>query len=246
MGNGLLEIVNVSVSAGGQPVLHGIDLTIPPGEMHVLLGPNGSGKSSLLGAIMGLPAFEVTAGEIRFDGTRIERLAPDARAALGLGMAFQRPPSLDGVTLEAFSAALHANGALAKEAEALDMAGFMGREINVGFSGGEIKRWEILKLFLQNPRFMMFDEPESGVDLEHIAAIGGAIDRLMNTPGPEGVARSALVITHTGFILDHIQANQAHMMIDGKIVYSGEAVPLFAHIKQSGYTVPAGEAGKGA
>jgi len=238
--NEILTLKGVSVTAGGQQVLRDIDLTIREGELHVLLGPNGSGKSSLLGAIMGLPAYTVTAGEIRFGGTRIDGLSPDKRAALGLGMAFQRPPSLNGVTLRAFSDALRANGTFAREAAALDLSGFGEREINVGFSGGEIKRWEILKLFLQDARFMMFDEPESGVDLEHISAVGGAIGRLVTTTDDDDTPRSGLVITHTGFILDHIHADRAHMMIGGRIVHSGEALPLFSHIKQSGYTVPAG------
>lgn len=111
--------------------------------------------------------------------------------------------------------------------------------MNVGFSGGEIKRWEILKLFLQRPRLCLFDEPESGVDLEHIAAVGAAIERLLARGGPIEERRSALVITHTGFILDYIEADMGHMLVDGRFVCSGEPRRLFEHIKRHGYTAPA-------
>jgi Fe-S cluster assembly ATP-binding protein len=119
----------------------------------------------------------------------------------------------------------------------LDFGGLLDRDINVGFSGGEIKRWEILKLYLQHPAVCLFDEPESGVDLEHIAAVGAAIDRLLQRAG--GLRRSALVITHTGFVLDYLNAHVGHMMVDGRLVYSGNPYHLFGHIKQQGYTAPA-------
>ncbi|MFE3837407.1 ABC transporter ATP-binding protein [Pseudogemmobacter sonorensis] len=233
-----LEIRNLDVSAGETQILSGIDLTIGPGELHVLFGPNGSGKSSLLAAIMGLPPFRVTGGEILFRGQRIDMLAVDARARLGIGMAFQRPPALDGVTVSGLSEALGAGDRLAAEAAALDLERFTGRGINQGFSGGEIKRWEILKLFLQRPDLLLFDEPESGVDLEHIAAVGSAIDRLMQ--GPKG-RRSGLVITHTGFILDHLTADVGHIMSGGRIVHSGDPRELFQHIRNHGYRAPAAQ-----
>ncbi len=232
----ILEIRNLSVAAAEAEILTGIDLTVREGELHVLFGPNGSGKSSLLAAIMGLPPFQVTAGEILFRGQRIDTLPVDARARLGIGMAFQRPPALDGVTVSGLSDALGAGERLQAEAAALDLAGFVGRGINQGFSGGEIKRWEILKLFLQQPDLLLFDEPESGVDLEHIAAVGLAIDRLMQ--GPKG-RRTGLVITHTGFILDHLTADVGHIMAGGRIVHSGNPKALFQHIRNHGYRAPA-------
>jgi Fe-S cluster assembly ATP-binding protein len=234
----LLDIRGVDVATGDRTVLHGIDLTVAAGESHVLFGPNGSGKSSLLAAIMGLQPFRVTRGEILFKGRRIDRLPIDERAGLGLGMAFQRPPGLEGVTVGAFSEAIGSTDALEREAPALDFGGFSGRDINVGFSGGEIKRWEILKLFLRRPQLALFDEPESGVDLEHIAAVGSGINRLLETIGPGEAPRAALVITHTGFILDYIKADRGHMLVDGRIIFSGDPLVLFDHIKRHGYTIP--------
>lgn len=139
------------------------------------------------------------------------------------------------MTVNGLAEALGAGERLRTEAEALDLAGFIGRGINQGFSGGEIKRWEILKLFLQQPDLLLFDEPESGVDLEHIAAVGAAIDRLMR--GPKG-RRAGLVITHTGFILDHLTADVGHIMAGGRIVHSGDPKELFTHIRNHGYRAP--------
>ena len=234
-----LELRNLSVAVGETQILHDVSLTVPPGEAHVFLGPNGSGKSTVLSAIMGLPPFEVTGGDVLYDGASLAGMTPDARAGLGLGLAFQRPPALPGVTVEDFAEALQASGALAKEAPALDLAGFATRDLNVGFSGGEIKRFEVLKLFLQAPDVLLFDEPESGVDLEHVAAVGAAVTRLLSAPGRSGRSRSALLITHTGVILDHIEADMAHIMAGGRIVHSGPPRALFAHIQKNGYIAPA-------
>ncbi|MBK1637033.1 ABC transporter ATP-binding protein [Rhodovulum adriaticum] len=234
----MLEISELCVDVAGKPVLSDISLTLQPGELHVLLGPNGSGKSSLLAAIMGLPPYRVTGGSIRVDGVPVNDLSLRERAALGIGMAFQRPPSLDGVTVSAFAGAMGAGATLAREAAALDLSAFVARDMNVGFSGGEIKRWEILKLFLQDPRLMLFDEPESGVDLEHVIAIGQAIGRITRTPDGQGRPRAGLVITHTGLILNHVEADRAHILKGGRIIHSGDPRAIFAHIQTHGYTVP--------
>ncbi|MBO9379980.1 ATP-binding cassette domain-containing protein [Sphingomonas histidinilytica] len=233
-----LEIRHLDVSASGTAILHDINLTVGAGELHVLFGPNGSGKSCLLATIMGLPPFRISSGEIHFRGRRIDGLPIDERARLGLGMSFQRPPGLEGVTVDQFSKALGSQDILGREAAALDLRDFSGRDINVGFSGGEIKRWEVLKLFLQRPRLCLFDEPESGVDLEHIAAVGNAINRLLRAPERDEAPRSGLVITHTGFILDHIQADVGHMLVDGRILFSGDPLAIFKHIQRNGYTKP--------
>ena len=233
----LLELRSVSVDVAGTPVLRDVSLSVMPGETHVLLGPNGSGKSSLLAAVMGLPPWRVTAGEVLFDGQSLLDLDVRSRAGLGIGMAFQRPPSLDGVTLSSFAAALGAAERLGAESELLDLADFKDRDMNVGFSGGEIKRWEVLKLILQDPRLMLFDEPESGVDMEHVIAIGRAVRRLVETPDASGRLRAALVITHTGMILSHIAATRAHVIRDGRLVHSDDPMRLFAHIRNHGYTI---------
>lgn len=239
MSNAMLELRDVSVGVRGVPILQDINLTVHDGEMHVLLGQNGAGKSSILSAIMGLPPYEVSSGEIFYKGRNIDGLGIDERAQLGLGIAFQRPPSLPGVTVAGFAGALAAEDALAGEAAALDMSGFAERDLVVGFSGGEVKRWEVLKLFLQAPDFILFDEPDSGVDLEHIAAVGAAVDRLLSQPAGDGSSRAALLITHTGLILEHVQADRAHIMKDGGIIHSGDAQALFRHIQKAGYVAPA-------
>lgn len=222
--------VTVPTPQGPRAVVKDLSLTVPDGELHVLLGPNGSGKSSLLAAIMGLSPYVVTEGAMSWNGESLLGLTPDARAARGIGMAFQRPPAIDGVTIAGFAAALGADAALSREASALDLAGFADRALNSGFSGGEVKRWEVLKLFLQDPACALFDEPESGVDLEHVSAVGRAVDRLMAEPG-----RSGLVITHTGMILNYVSPKRAHVMQDGKIIRSGPARAVFDHIQSHGY-----------
>jgi len=234
----MLTVEKLSLAIGNKTILSDIDLTLPEGELHVLLGPNGSGKSSLLSAIMGLPPFEITAGDIRFYGASILDMEIRERAALGIGMAYQRPPSIDGVSLTSFADALGARAALKEKADALDMSAFLERDMNVGFSGGEIKRWEVLKLILQDSRLLLFDEPESGVDLEHVGAIGRAIQKGVRSLDGEGRPRSGLVITHTGFILNHVEAHCAHIINGGRIVHSGPPHDVFSHIQSHGYSAP--------
>ncbi|MEO1317457.1 MAG: ATP-binding cassette domain-containing protein [Pseudomonadota bacterium] len=234
----MLDIRNLTVAVDEKTVLEDINLHVPDGALHVLLGPNGSGKSSLLAAIMGLPPYRVTEGEILFDGRSLEGLSISDRAALGIGMAFQRPPSLNGVSVARFAEALCSSDMLEREAEVLDLTAFLNRDMNVGFSGGEIKRWEVLKLILQDPHLMLFDEPESGVDLEHVIAIGEAIRRAVRTPSRIGRSRSALVITHTGLILNHVDADMGHIIRNGRVLHSGDPHEIFAHIRTKGYTMP--------
>lgn len=235
----MLAFKGVSVTVGGHIVLRDLDLTIMPGELHVLMGPNGSGKSSLLAAAMGLEGYRVTDGDIVFDGRSVLDLPSDARAKLGMGLAFQHPPALDGVTYAAFAKAIGAQQILGEEADRLDLADFENRELNVGFSGGETKRSEVLKLLLQAPRMLMFDEPESGVDLEHVAVVGRAIKRAVSTPTADGLQRAGIVITHTGLILDHVDTAHGHIMNEGRLVHSGDAHALFRHIQAHGYRAPA-------
>lgn len=234
----MLSIKGLSARVEGIEVLRDVNLDLPMGELHVLFGPNGCGKSSLLATIMGLPPFERTAGDIHFLGESIISLSTDERAKRGIGMAFQHPPPLDGVRVIDFAEALGADGRLEQAAQLLRLAAFDERDVGEGFSGGELKRWEVLKLALQQPRLMLFDEPESGVDLEHIAVIGRAVARLMDTPSGDGSPRSGLVITHSGNILEHVKATRGHLMVDGKILGSGDPVELFRYIKSKGYTVP--------
>lgn len=234
----MLEIKDLTVTVqtpeGSLCVVRDLSLLVPEGELHVLLGPNGSGKSSLLAAIMGLAPYEVVSGDIRLCGESLLGLSPDERAAKGVGMGFQRPPVIPGVTLADFAKAIGAEDTFTQEADALDLGHFGARHLNGGFSGGEVKRWEVLKLFLQNPSLVLFDEPESGVDVDHVTAIGRAADRLMKLPAPLG-RRAGLVITHTGRILDHVDATMAHVMKDGRLVRSGPPHEIFTDIQTHGY-----------
>ncbi|MEM1046824.1 MAG: ATP-binding cassette domain-containing protein [Pseudomonadota bacterium] len=235
----MIEFRHVSIEVAGQSVVRDFTLEIAPGELHVLMGPNGSGKSSLLAGAMGLPGYRVTDGDILFEGRSIIGLTTDQRARLGLGLAFQRPPALEGVTFAALAEALGAEQILADRLAPLDLSGFDQRELNVGFSGGETKRSEILRLILQRPRMLMFDEPESGVDLEHVRTIGSVIRQAMQERDADSGPCSGLVITHTGLILDHVDPAMGHIMTDGRLIHSGDARALFQHIQAEGYSAPA-------
>lgn len=166
----ILTIEDLTVKIAGKKVLNGLNLEVPEGETHVLLGPNGSGKTSLIMSILGFPSCRILSGRILFDGTDITNLPTDERTKLGLGVAFQSPPSIRGVKLgEVFK---H----IAKgEVDEIGLAKitnipmeFLERDLNLGFSGGELKRSEIFQLLAQRPNFALFDEPDSGVDVENL------------------------------------------------------------------------------
>ena len=240
----MLEIKDLHVEAGGSEILKGVSLTIGEGETCVLFGPNGSGKSTLLAAIMGYGHCTVTKGEILFKGQDITHMGVDERARLGIGMMMQRPPNVAGVKLGDLVRAAAGNDPNAtKDAESFKMDNFLERDVNVGCSGGEIKRSELLQLSAQKPDFVLLDEPESGVDLESIDLIGRKVhDLLYMKSGKKGCdgsrcARhvSALVITHTGQILDYIGADKAYILQNGVIRCSGRPTDLLKDIRERGY-----------
>ncbi len=234
----MLKIMNLHAEAGGRKILKGVNLTVEEGETCILFGPNGSGKSTLLSTIMGYSTCEVTEGSILFKGKDITGLSVDERARMGIGMMMQRPPNIFGVKLGDLVKAASSNPKVLDQAEDFKMSGFLDRDINVGFSGGEIKRWELLQLTAQKPEFILLDEPESGVDLESIDLIGEKVKNLLYDDR-EGLSRqrhvSSLVITHTGQILDYIGADRGYVMKNGRIDYSGRPYDLLKHIKQHGY-----------
>ena len=231
MTKSILKINNLDVSIKGKLVLSGINLNIKEGEVHVLFGPNGSGKTSLLSAIMSLPGYKTKNGEIWFKGHKIQNQSTDKIANLGIGTAFQRPPAIEGVRIIDFLNAIGSDSDTKEELKKLDLNEFKEREINVGFSGGEIKRWEIMKLYKQNPQLILLDEPESGVDLQHIKTIGHEINKLLKVD-PK---RSALIITHVGLILKYVKAHKGHLINNGKILKSGDPKQLFRYIQHHGY-----------
>jgi len=176
----MLLIEDLQVKLGNKKILKHLDLEILPGETHILFGPNGSGKTSLLMTIMGYPQYKVTGGKIMFKGEDITHMTIDDRARLGIGMSYQRPPSIQGLkTRKVIEACSRDHVDVDALAERVNFTDFLDRDINVGFSGGEIKRSELLQLMAQDADLALFDEPESGVDLENISLIGNTINGLL-------------------------------------------------------------------
>jgi Fe-S cluster assembly ATP-binding protein len=237
----MIEIRGLTVEIGGKRILHDVNLRIAAGESAVLFGPNGCGKTSLLKAIMGVPAYRVVAGKILFEGEEITSLAMDERARRGIGMAFQRPPAVRGVKLgDILRICIGKRGAPAEEiqglAGALNLLPFLDREVNLGFSGGEIKRSELLQLAAQAPSFVMLDEPDSGVDLVNISLVGRAINGLLEKEREAARRnRAGLIVTHSGYILDYVNADRAYVMLDGTVSCSGNPRDLLADIRDKGY-----------
>ncbi len=236
----LLEIDNLFVSVDDREILHGLNLVVKPGETNVIFGPNGGGKTTLLMTIMGFPRYKVLGGTIYFKGQDVTNMPVDERARLGIGISFQRPPVVRGVkTRDMVLACLKQddNDALVKElAERAHMTSFLGRDINSGFSGGEIKRSEMLQLLAQGPELALLDEPESGVDLENIALIGELINEVLGKTHPiRERNRSGLIISHTGHILDYVNARTGYVLCGGQIICDGDPRDILNTIKEKGY-----------
>jgi len=237
----LLEIKQLAVSIGSKEILHGLDLTIKTGETHVIFGPNGGGKTTLLMTLMGFPQYRITRGSIIFKGKDITDVPLDERARLGIGISFQRPPVVRGVkTRDMVNACLKREAGedeIIKLASRANLTGFLDRDINHGFSGGEIKRSELLQLMAQSPDLALLDEPESGVDLENIALIGQLINDLLDKTHPINKrTRSGLIISHTGHILDYVNARTGYVLVDGAIICEGDPHEILESIKSKGYT----------
>ena len=230
MAENILELKNLSVEVAGKRILEDINLDIPRGEVHVLFGPNGSGKSSLIMAILGFPSYRVTSGEIRFKGTDITRLPVDERVKLGIGVAFQNPPAIRGVKLGGIiSHWLHDKKEVDRLAERVKFQKeFLERDVNLGFSGGEIKKSEVLQVLAQGADLVILDEPDSGVDVENLQLVGKVINEMLK-------GRSALIITHLGHILHHVDADRAHVLIEATLACSGEPVKILSQILNEGY-----------
>jgi len=242
-----LEIRNLHANVEDKPILRGVNLTIKQGEVHALMGPNGSGKSTLANVLLGHPAYEVTEGEIIFDGKNLLELEADERSRLGLFLAFQYPVSIPGVTLanflrQAINSRMKAENPDSKGISIPDFRrllrskmdylqmdhSFAGRYLNEGFSGGEKKRAEILQMATLNPRITILDETDSGLDIDALRIVAEGVDKLK---GPD---LGILVITHYQRILNYIKPQFVHIMFEGRIVESGGA-DLALRLEANGY-----------
>jgi len=243
----MLQIEDLQVKLGDKKILKHIDLEIQPGETHILFGPNGSGKTSLLMTIMGYPQYEVVAGKIVFKGEDITHMSIDERARLGIGMSYQRPPTINGLKTRQM-VKLCAKDDVDEEdlAKQVNFEEFLDRDVNAGFSGGEIKRSELLQLMAQAPDLMLFDEPESGVDMENISLVGKTIASLLQKTLADKQKKSkmqakldrtkmGLIITHTGFILDYVAADKGQVLYDGMLSCVSNPREILDCVGKTGY-----------
>jgi len=232
----MLEIKNLTVEVDEKKILRNINLEISDGKTYVLFGPNGSGKTTLLMTIMGFKSYKITEGKIYFMGEDITDMPTHERAKKGIGIMFQRPPTIQGLKMiELLNLCKKDDVEIEKLAEELNMEKFLNREVNMGFSGGEIKRSEILQLLVQNPELSLIDEPESGVDLESISLIGKAINKLLQKEKHKNRVNAGLIITHTGYILDYVRADTGYLMLNGEIKCKGNPYDMLDVIKKYGY-----------
>ena len=238
----LLTVKDLHVNVEDKEILHGVDLTINKGETHVLMGPNGTGKSTLGYALMGNPRYSVTEGEIWFQGKNITEEAVNERAKDGIFLSFQNPLEVPGVTLSAFirSALEQKTGKrirlwdfkkeLARTMEILQMdPSYEERDLNVGFSGGEKKKAEILQLLMLKPSLAILDETDSGLDVDAVRTVSRGIEEYQkNCDG------GLLIITHSTRILEYLSVDDTHVMVEGKIVKTGDA-SLVDEINEKGF-----------
>lgn len=248
----MLEIKNLKARAGDKEILKGLSLTIKAGEVHAIMGPNGSGKSTLSYVIAGKPGYEITGGEVLFNGTNILELEPEERAQLGLFLGFQYPVEIPGVnSLYFMKAALNAQRT-ARGEEEIDAIDFMDlvdekaalleladtyleRPVNVGFSGGEKKRFETLQMNVLEPKMAILDETDSGLDIDALKVVAKGVNALRSTE------RSILMITHYQRLLDYVVPDFVHIMADGKLVKSGDK-SLALELEAKGYAAFVGAA----
>jgi Fe-S cluster assembly ATP-binding protein len=241
----MLKIQNLSASVADKPILKGLTLDVPAGEVHAIMGPNGAGKSTLSYVLTGREGYEVTGGTVTLDGDNLLALSPDERAARGMFLSFQYPleiPGVPGLTFirTALNAQRKARGEpevsapeflkRAREVAASLKMNFdmLKRPLNVGFSGGEKKRMEIFQMAMLSPRFLILDETDSGLDIDALRIVADGVNALRS---PE---RAMLVITHYQRLLDYIKPDRVHVLADGRIVASGG--PELAHeLEASGY-----------
>lgn len=237
----LFEIEDLHVRAGDKTILNGVSLTIQPGEVHAIMGRNGSGKTTLSYVLMGHPKYEILKGRILLDGEDITALSPEERAKKRLFLSFQYPVAIPGVTVANFLRtsirsvrgeeipAKEMRKLITTEAKALDIPdAFLVRSLNDGFSGGEKKRIEALQMRLLQPKMMILDEADSGLDIDALKQVASSIESLRNAE------RGVLLITHYQRMLDYVKPDFVHVFLDGKIAKSGDA-GLALDLEKRGY-----------
>ena len=242
----MLKIINLHATVAGKPILNGLTLTVPTGEIHAIMGPNGAGKSTLAYVLGGRPGYEVTEGSVSYDGRDLFAMEPHERAAAGMFLGFQYPVEIPGVSyLQFLRESLNSQRRARGEKEltggefirlSKDKAALLGmdaemlkRPVNVGFSGGEKKRAEMVQMGIMDPRLAILDETDSGLDIDALKAVGAGINSIMRAPD-----KAVLLITHYQRLLDYVTPDQVHVLSRGKIVRSGG--PELAHeLEREGY-----------
>jgi Fe-S cluster assembly ATP-binding protein len=242
----LLEIRNLHASVSGKEILRGIDLTVGTGELHAIMGPNGSGKSTLAQVLAGRDLYEVTGGQVLYDGKDLLSMPPEQRAQEGIFMAFQYPVEIPGVSnmyfLKAALNTIRKSRGL-EELDAMDFLtmvkeklalvemdpAFLNRPVNAGFSGGEKKRNEIFQMAVLEPRLAILDETDSGLDIDALKIVANGVNGL-RTPD-----RAMIVVTHYQRLLNYVVPDYVHVLADGRIVKSGDK-DLALELEQTGYT----------
>ena len=242
----MLEISNLHATVADKPILNGVSLHVPAGEVHAIMGPNGSGKSTLAYVLAGRPGYEVSEGGATFDGRDLLAMEPHERAAAGLFLGFQYPVEIPGVSYlqflrESLNSQRRARGEnplsgaefikLAREqAGLLDMdAEMLKRPVNVGFSGGEKKRAEMVQMGIMQPRFTVLDETDSGLDIDALRIVGEGINRIMRDP-----QKGVLLITHYERLLEYVRPDAVHVLQMGRITRSGD-IELARELEREGY-----------
>lgn len=238
----MLEIENLSAGVDGKEILHGLNLRVGKGEVHVILGPNGSGKSTLMNVIMGHPKYEIFSGTIKFEGEDLTQLKTFERARRGIFLSFQTPEEIPGITVENMlrTAKQSITGKTVKilqfrkklhdTMEQLQIGKeYSSRYLNVGFSGGEKKRNEILQLLMLEPKLALLDETDSGLDVDAVQIVSNGVAKFHNAEN------SCVIITHNTQILKSLSVDKAHVLLHGRIVQSGGA-ELVEEISEKGYT----------
>jgi Fe-S cluster assembly ATP-binding protein len=228
----ILDVRGLTASVNGVPILKGLDLTVRAGEVHAIMGPNGSGKSTFAKALAGHPAYEVTGGEVLFEGRNLFDLAPDERARAGLFLGFQYPIEIPGVTNSAFLRLAYNTVQGARGRDELDPLefddyvqdklrlleidpAFLERSVNEGFSGGEKKRNEILQMAILEPTLAILDEVDSGLDIDALRVVAHGVNRLRSADN------AVVLVTHYQRLLDHIAPDFVHVMSEGRVVRTG-------------------------